>query len=335
MKITMWSSRALSLALAFSFAIALAGDSLASSIHHHTGSLIKYSQKLGHEIDPSIMDWHGENYPSDVDWKKSMISPTLEPNWMIADDFQDPFDLPVLTVRWWGSYFPDGQVQFRSPTGGPGDPVPVGPGMEDGYLISFFDDMAGPRFDPANPTTDYSRPRDLLGSYVIPFDKVRVEPTNYVGWDDHPIWKYEADLWAGHFEHPHPTDIARPDGFFQRPGERYWISIAAEVGHTIVEVPDPTGGGDSIWETVDTGKEALTHFWGWHTSPEARYDVATMSRLHMPNNQWIYGPEWQPIQPQHGLWDMAFELLTIPEPSTLLLGLFGLVSLGSISRVRP
>lgn len=330
MKLKMWSSWALSISCAVGLAIAPTSSALANGTHH-TGTKIKYSQPIGHLIDPSVDQWHGENIPSDVDWHHAMQSPTAPPNWIIADDFEDDFDLPVLTVRWWGSYFENGNVVQHSPTGGPPDPLAIVPGVEDGYLISFFDDMPGPRLDPVNPTPDYSRPRDLLGSYVIPYDLVRVTETPFVGWDGHQIWEYEADLWAAHLDHP--SDLARPDGFHQRPGERYWISIAAEVGHTILEATDPLTG-DTIWETVDTGKEAFEHYWGWHTSPLPNFDVATMSHLFMPNQEWQYGPEWLPIQPQHELWDMAFELLTIPEPGSMLLMFCGLVSLGSLARVR-
>ena len=213
-----------------------------------------------------------------VDWHRVIKSPTLQLNWLIADDFQDPFERPVLTVRWWGSCQPDqGQVTEQGATGGP-VPVPIGPGVEDGYLISFFRDIPGPRFDPSNPTTDFSRPDSsltggLLGSYVLPFDRVRVKETPFWGWDEYLIFEYEADLWDAHLDHP--SEIARPDGFFQRPYERYWISIAAEVGHKLVEVTDPTG----------PPKQATDHYWGWHTSPLDRFDVATMTKLFMPNQE--------------------------------------------------
>lgn len=271
------------------------------------------------------MDKWGENIWSDVDWNKTMLTAVPEPNWIIADDFEDPYVRPVLTVRWWGSYAPEDTavppVVQHGATGG-AVPVPQGPGVEDAYMISFFRDIPGPRYDPNNPTAGYSlpdsSPTGLLGSYLIPFERVRWKSTPYLGWDGHPIYEYEADLWAACLDHQ--SDLARPDGFYQRPGERYWISIAAEVGHEIFEVATPDGSTE--WISEDNGKEALRHYWGWHTSPIEFGDVATMTKLFMPPAQpgapvqWEYFPNWNPIQPQHHLWDMAFELLTIPEPAT-------------------
>jgi hypothetical protein len=68
------------------------------------GNFIKYNQPIRHVIDPGwptdMMNW-GEDIPSDVDWNKIMESPTLNPNWVIADDFRDQYNLPVRTVKWW------------------------------------------------------------------------------------------------------------------------------------------------------------------------------------------------------------------------------------------
>ncbi len=320
--------------------VALCGSpAIAQPGTHHTGTFPKYSQPIDHVIDPlwpeHMLLW-GENIPSDIDWMHSMQSPTAPPNWVIADDFRDQYNLPVITVRWWGSYLPQGQV-VQHVAGGPPVPIPPAPGVEDGYLISFFKDIPGPRFNPAMPTTDYSRPGDLLGSYVLPYDKIRVKPTPYQGWDMHPIYEYEADLWAGHLDHR--SDYAQPDGFHQLPGEIYWLSIVAEVGHKIELVPDGTGGPDQ-WQSTPSGKEAFSHYWGWHTSPLERFDVATMGHLFMPPtlppNPTIWEYEgWMPIQPQHYLYDMAFELLTVPEPTGVGLAAVAVTSLGLFRRRGP
>jgi hypothetical protein len=59
-----------------------------------------------------------------------------------------------------------------------------------------------------------------------------------------------------------------------------------------------------------------------------------MGHLAMLDNQWQYGA-WMPIQPQHGLFDMAFKLKTIPEPASgLLLGLLAIACGGNIRRRR-
>jgi hypothetical protein len=280
------------------------------------GTVIKYSQPIRHEIDPlwpsDMLNW-GEDIPSDVDWNRIMttVLPPLEPNWIIADDFRDEFKTPVRTVRWWGSYVGPTFQQV------PGGVIPLtGPGSEDGYAISFFADV------PVGPNNPFSHPDGLLGSYLLPLDKVSIKPTPYVGWDMHPIWEYEANLMDAHLDHPSP--LADPMGFNQRPGEVYWISIAAEVGHKITLIPDPAGG-DPIWVSEDTGKFANSHYWGWHTSPVHFNDIATMGHLVMPGNEWQYFG-WMPIQPHHYLYDMAFQLKTVPEPTGIVLVMVALVA---------
>ena len=275
------------------------------------GTVVKYSQPIRHEIDPlwptDMLNW-GEDIPSDVDWNKIMtaVAPPLEPNWVIADDFSDTFKTPVRTVKWWGSYV--GPTFQQVPTG---PPVPIfGPGSEDGYAISFFGDV------PVGPNNTFSHPDGLLGSYILPLDKVSIKPTPYVGWDMHPIWEYEANLMDAHLDHA-VSPLADPMGFNQRPGEVYWISIVAEVGHKIELFQDPAGG-EPIWRSEDTGKFANEHYWGWHTSPIRFNDFATMGHLVMPGNQWQYFG-WMPIQPHHYLYDMAFELKTVPEPASVVL----------------
>lgn len=295
--------------------------------HVMKGSVLKYSQKIGHltPLAPDMHSW-GEDIPSDVDWHKIMQSPTIPPNWVIADDFRDPYSTPVLTVRWWGSYV---GPTFQQVAGGL---APIfGPGSEDGYLISFFSDIPA-----GTGGVPFSRPGALLGSYALSFDKVWVEPTSYVGWDQHPIWEYKANLMDAHLDHP--TSYADPMGFRQKAGEIYWISIVAEVGHKLELVTD--AAGNVQWVATPTGKFAEPnpqnqegHYWGWHTSPEHFNDVATMGHLAMPGSQWEY-IGWQPIQPRHELFDMAFELYTIPEPASLALGALVMVLLAPLWR-RP
>ena len=290
--------------------------------HVMKGTVLKYSQPIGH-LTPLGNDMHswGEDIPSDVDWNNVMQSPTIPPNWVIADDFRDPFNTPVMTVRWWGSYTGPTFQQI------PGGAQPLfGPGSEDGYVISFFTDIPA---DPANGMP--SRPGELLGTYILPLERVWIEPTPFIGWPDTSfppddprlrIWEYKANLMDAHLDHA-VAGISDQMGFHQKAGEVYWISIMAEVGHRLIEVPNPDGTPD--WEFVDTGKFAEPnqqhpegHFWGWHTSPIRFNDVASMGHLAMPEMRWEY-LGWMPIEPRHELLDMAFELYTIPEPSSIVL----------------
>lgn len=328
MKRTWHSLLAAIVAIAVAGGSASAGDLTPNPPNPHVmkGTVLKYSQPIQHVIDPDpmFMDRWGENIWSDFDWKKVMEpqSPTqpIPPNWIIADDFRDPFDTPVLTVRWWGSY--DNETFHQDPASGEITPI-SGPGSEDGYAISFFRDI------PADPEggVPFSRPGELLGTYVLPFEKVWVEPTDHIGWDEHEIFEYKANLMDAHLDHP--SDLADPMGFNQRPGEIYWISIAAFVGHKPVLVTDPDG--TTRWEVEDTNKFGDLHYWGWHTSPVQFNDVATMGHLFMPENQWIYD-QWMPIQPDHHLFDMAFELYTIPEPASALMLAIGIVAALGVRR---
>ena len=333
-------NRLLFAALALAAFVSTATTAVHGQVQHvMKGTILKYSQPIGH-LTPLGTDMHtwGEDIPSDVDWKKVMESPTLSPNWAIADDFRDQFSTPVRTVRWWGSYTGPTFQQVPGTA-----PVPIfGPGSEDGYLISFFKDIPAV-VNPATGQTEPSRPGPLLGSYVLPLEKVWIEPTPYIGWPDpnQPpddprlrIYEYKANLMDAHLDHP--SELADAMGFNQRPGEVYWISIMAEVGHKIERIT--TAAGDD-WVGVPTGKFAEPnqqnpegHFWGWHTSPIRFNDVASMGHLAMPGNQWEYFG-WQPIQPRHQLLDMAFELYTIPEPATGALLLFG-VALFAVARRR-
>ena len=58
-----------------------------------------------------------------------------------------------------------------------------------------------------------------------------------------------------------------------------------------------------------------------------------MGHLFMPGNQWQYGG-WNPIQPQHYLFDMAFQLKTIPEPASFALFAIALVAMSGWRRRR-
>ena len=111
----------------------------------------------------------------------------------------------------------------------------------------------------------------------------------------------------------------------------YWIAIHAQVGHKLE--PD-------TWLEFDTGKFAQPnaqsqegHFWGWHTSPEnfAPDIFAMMGHLVMPDDTtWDYPRDlWRPIEPNHLLDHMAFELYTIPEPASI-----ALLSIGGLLMIR-
>ncbi len=272
-----------------------------------TGTIRKYAQMPQHMV--------GENIASDVDWRLVMQNPTFpaQPNWTIADDFPSQ-GLPIHTVRWWGSYFPDAtglpsNEPIFNPSTGRFEAV-----VEEGFVVSFFRDI--PAGTPGGPP--FSRPGELLGTWLAPDMVVDITPTPLVGWDGHRVWEYSLDLKLAHLEHANAA-YSTPGWFQQIPNEIYWLSIVAENGHEVVP---------GTWTFTNNGDPiAPDHFWGWHTSPDSFLDVATMGNLLMPGTEWQY-VNWQPIMPQHGPHDMAFELLTIPTPgAAALLGLAGLAAL--------
>lgn len=110
-------------------------------------------------------------------------------------------------------------------------------------------------------------------------------------------------------------------------GDIYWLSITASNGHELIISPT----GQWLYQTT-TDQPEPEHWWGWHTSPDAFNDVATMSRLGMGiDTEWEY-QNWMPIDPAHGLDNMAFELLTIPLPGAMWLFAPALAGLGMLLR---
>lgn len=282
------------------------------------------AQVPGPDIPPKIpsvpkwsqrpVDQFGENVPSDIDWRQLMDPPTappFAPNWVVADDFISD-GRPITSVRWWGSYFSTAAQPVFNQDTGMFDAV-----IEEGYVISFHEDIP----DPDGPTgPGFSMPGALLGTYIAPEFAVYKRPTEYIGWDQHPVWEYVVDLEWTHLEHAIPG-LSEPDAFLETAGTIYWISITAENGHEVFINPnDP-----SDWQFIPTQDPVEEeHFWGWHTSPERFNDVPVDGNIAMNGPDWIYGP-WNPINTFHGEGDMAFELLTpIPEPASL-----GLIIAGS------
>jgi len=282
-----------------------------------TGTISKWSQLPQPDF--------GENVWSDVDWRNVPQQPPFpttgfHPNWVIGDDFISN-GLPILTVRWWGSYINPGIQPVLNPDSGAFEFGAAT--IEDGFVLSFHSDIpAGTEEIP------FSRPGDLLGTYVAPLDKIRIRDMGFQGWDGHNVWQYEVDLMDTHLDHAIPG-LSEPNEFLEIAGEIYWLTIQAENGHEF----DP-----ATWQAFDNGdpfpetEHPENHWWGWHTSPDFFNDVPVMGHLYMPSEvDWLYG-DWIPAELQHNTADMAFELLTVPEPSAGLLGILALVAFGVVVR---
>ena len=140
-------------------------------------------------------------------------------------------------------------------------------------------------------------PGELLGSYVAPIQNVNITPTTMFGSDGHRVWEYRISLGQTHLDHA-IAGLSTPKAFLEQRDDIYWISIAAENGHFI----DPNtrqsdDNGDPV--PLDPQSQEPTHFWGWHTSPDAFNDIAVMGELLMPEKEWKYF-NWKPIEPEHG-----------------------------------
>ena len=270
------------------------------------GTIPKWSQ-------PPV-DGVGENIPSTIDWRDMGPNPEFggtSPNWNIADDFRSD-GRPVLTVRWWGSYFPAIQ-------GEPSTAPPPG-AIEDTFILSFFADIPV-----EESSTGFSMPGTLLGTYIAPITAVKIDDAEMSGWDLHAVWQYEVNLQDTHLEHQSP--LATRISFNEMEGIIYWLSITASNGHELTTGP----AGEWLFEPTSDPQE-LEHWWGWHTSPIEFNDVPTMSTLAMGGLGECEYLDWQRIDPQHFGTDMAFELFTIPIPGAVWLFAPALVGLGMLRR---
>jgi hypothetical protein len=184
-------------------------------------------------------DMHGGNRPSDVDWV-TLMQPggPAPPNWVIADDFISD-GRPILGIRWWGSYFPG---FFH--------------GFEDGYVLSFFSDVPAQ----PGPAGSFSRPGDLLGTYVAPFTAVRAVFTGLVGWDGHFIWEYEVKLADTCLEHA-AANVATRTAFLRKAIRFTGWRSQRRSGIQIFPVHD-TNGVIIDWGQTNSNKRATNHFLG-------------------------------------------------------------------------
>jgi hypothetical protein len=149
----------------------------------------KWEQFPGYRLFLNSTNHYGGDRASSYNWNTNNLQ------CVVADDFRSD-GRPVVAVRWWGAY-----------TNG------YGPNDVDAYVLSFF-------FDVPQTTNFYSRPGQLLGTYIAPSASVCVSNPGYYGWDLLPIYQYEVNLrdtclehslfWypAGHVCAPRTLDLA-------------------------------------------------------------------------------------------------------------------------------
>jgi len=159
------------------------------------------------------------------------------------------------------------------------------------------------------------------------------EPTS--GWK----W-FEVSM---HPDDPTTQPFSQP-GYFQPPEDpyRFQFVLAQETYY------GTTAGGEKVYEywallnepwTEEAGETYWVDFgydmgqntpqqWGWHETYEPWNDLAVQSQPPSPGGNPHMGP-WAPLEDH----DMAFQVLTTPEPGTLLL-LGSLGALGGFGFIR-
>jgi hypothetical protein len=252
----------------------------------------------------------------------------------MADDFADQFLSPVVHVRWWGSYM-NGTVP------------PAGGGVRR-FLISFESDV------PASPTGGFSHPGTPLLNQIVTlggpgpvppgpgtFAELNVSPPAALG-PDGPLFQYNAELAKPFFENINAAGGPQPNTV-------YWLKIVA------LADPDQAnlvwGWHDRDWSLADPlasvppavvpGEHNLAAGTAlppvWHFQDDAVSGTVTVSLpagATMPDvaqDPATFAPQLYhsalgdgPTFIDQYSKDLAFELYTVPEPSSLmLLGLGG------------
>ena len=266
----------------------------------------------------------------------------------MADDFADPYDTPVVHIRWWGSYI-DNNINPDQPA--------------DQFLIAFESDEPAVSGDP----TSFSHPKDVLSTQIlrkvaagplVPGSGTFTEELIFSEPGVESIYEYNAEL---HLDKQFP----------QKSEEIYWLKIAALVNddplianptqwgwhnrdYTIpnpdaLAVTPPVSPGERderielganyptpVWHFQDDAVSAVTDLIVDPMMPTMPLDL--VQTMYDPQNYLggFDGPEFIPnadgtLGPGIGQFskDLAFELWTVPvpEPSTLLLSVVGLVGL--------
>jgi hypothetical protein len=311
------------------------------------GEVLKFQQlpmvatQIGGQVYSGHDEWstaYGVRGPAGTTppWTFESIDTGLPTTYM-ADDFADELDTPVVHVRWWGSY--QGDEVFK--------------GVQQ-FLISFENDVPA---QPDNPDS-FSHP-DLTGPdnlHQIVYRGLLAPGSGT--FTETPIFTPPAG--GGETIYEYNAELACP--FPERPDTVYWLKIVALV--------DPVQDNAIVWGwhnrdytvqdlLASTPPAVFPGEYGtgladgttiWHFQDDAVVDnlLRVQSNPNSPCGAVVLqegGFVPQTYLPpldgpsEIGLFskDLAFELHTIPEPSTLVLiaaGLLGLLAHAWRQRAR-
>jgi hypothetical protein len=286
----------------------------------------------------------------------SATGPTPYRGTFMADDFADRFKSPVVHVKWWGSYL-NNVINTTMPV--------------NKFLISFERDVPDP--NPTNPN-DFSHPGEPLLNQIVrrvpvggltpgsgTYTEVPISPGGPPR--NETLYEYNAELHLGKefFQDPDTvywlkivalvdlppgTNLPNP---FEPPTNvtRWgWHNRDYTIFDPLASQPNPTppppgvvpgerivGGiaGKPIWHFQDdavTGRVNVNHL-----IPMGEI-MPRVEQGEFEPTRYITGVDGPPPIGEFSK-DLAFELYTIPEPTTaalMLVGLAGTLSLGRRSR---
>jgi len=219
-------------------------------------------------------------------------SETVVPS-MVGDDFLCSSPLPVVELRWWGSYYEPGVLwPFDNSDNLPDPTLAAGqtPSILQGFTIEFYSDVPA-AVDPSMP---WSHPGGLVYQEFVPISAVTETlygTITHIGPVQENVWQYDCRLPTLFFQDPalEPQDI---DGDGNPDGTVYWLAIQAVHGDEEIQ-------------------------WGWHEAESLWHDNAVQ----------YWGPDTPPpywnLLPNK---DMAFEVTCIPEPTAAILAGVGLLA---------